>query len=237
MQIIEKLDLPSKLEGIIHRLETYNHSDLKKISEDKDPYHLYFEVKTDEHKDKYHTTYMTSHSNMSPLAFKIANSVIPEEEELKISTSYERFITIFRAKIGDVFYIINYAVYKQVMLFNKKDLLFVKAFRLTPDGGVVEITVSIDHPDFHEKKGTDRMKIIENIVYYKRTADNGTDIISLNSIYPRVGASFTILKPLFSRNYRSYQKLLAEYLHTVPNDERKLEAEFVNFKKPADFGL
>ena len=91
---------------------------MKKISDDKDPYDLFFEVKTDEAKDKFHTTYMVSKTTLSPLAFKLANSMISEDQELKISSSYERFITIFRAKIEDVFYVINYAIYKKIMLFN-----------------------------------------------------------------------------------------------------------------------
>lgn len=231
------MNLAEKLDAIVERLKSYQPSTLKKISDDKDPYSLFFEVFTDEAKDKFHTTYMTSSNNLSPLAFKLVNSLIPEEQELAISSNYERFITIFRGKIEDVFYIINYAVYKQIMLFNKKDLLFIKAFKLLADGSVVEITASINHPDFPEKKGVDRIKIIENIVHYRRTAEGGTEIVSLNSLYPRVGVGFAMLKPIFSKSYRSYQKSLGEYLGTASNDEKALESDFVHFRKPDDFGL
>lgn len=79
VQLIQQLDLPSKLDEIINRLETYQPTDLKKISDDKDPYDLFFEVKTDEAKDKFHTTYMVSKTTLSPLAFKLANSLISED--------------------------------------------------------------------------------------------------------------------------------------------------------------
>lgn len=237
LQIIQEMNLAEKLDGVVQKLSTYQPTNLKKISDDKDPYALYFEVFTDEAKDKYHTTYMTSSSTLSPLAFKLVNSLIPEDQELAISNNYERFITIFRGKIEDVFYIINYAVYKQVMMFNKKDLLFIKAFKLLADGSVVEITASINHPDFPEKNKIDRIKIIENIVHYRRTPEGGTEAVSLNSLYPRVGVGFSILKPLFSKSYRGYQKSLAEYLGTASTDEKALESEFVHFKKPDDYGL
>ena len=234
VQLIQQLDLASKLEAIINRLESYQPTDLKKISDDKDPYDLFFEVKTDEAKDKFHTTYMVSKTTLSPLAFKLANSLISEDQELKISSSYERFITIFRAKIEDVFYVINYAIYKKIMLFNQKDLFFVKAFRLTPEGNVIEITVSSEHPNYPEKKGIDRMKIIENVVYYKKMDDGTTQVISLNSLYPRIGASFGILKPIFSKSFRTYQKQLGEYIESIPNDERVLEEQFVNYRPDAN---
>ncbi len=237
LQIIQEMNLADKLDAVVERLRNYQPTTLKKISDDKDPYSLFFEVFTDEAKDKFHTTFMTSSSNLSPLAFKLINSLIPEEQELAISSNYERFITIFRGKIEDVFYIMNYALYKQVMLFNKKDLLFMKAFKLLADGSVVEITASITHPDFPEKKGIDRIKIIENVVHYRRTADGGSEIVSLNSLYPRVGVGFTMLKPLFSKSYRAYQKALSEYLTTASTDEKALEADFVNFRKPDDFGI
>lgn len=229
LRIIEELNLKDKLDGVEQRIKTYNKADLKLISDPKDHFTLYFDIKTDDTKEKFHTTLMSSTSHLSPLGFKLANSMISEEDELKISSSYERFSTLYRVKIDDIYYIFNYALYKQVMLFSKKDLLIMKAFKVTDSGDVVEITVSCSHPDFLEKKGIDRMKIIENITYYQKKPDGGCEITTLNSLYPRVGAGFTILKPIFSKSYRTFNNLLADYLAKVHKNEQQLEAEFVRF--------
>ena len=229
LRIIEELQLKDKLDQVEQRIRSFNKSELKLISDAKDPFTLYFDVKTDDTKDKYHTTLMSSQSHHSPLAFKLANSLISEEDELKISSSYERFTTLYRTKIGDIYYIFNYALYKQVMLFSKKDLLIMKAFKVTENGDIVEITASCTHPDYQEKKGIDRMKIIENITYYQKKPDGGCEITTLNSLYPRVGAGFTILKPIFSKSFRNFNGLLADYLAKVQKTEKQLEAEFVRF--------
>jgi len=233
LDLINSLNLEPQLDQVRARIENYDKSSLKKISDDKDPFELYFDVLTDDNKDKIHTTFMRANSSMTPLAFKLANSLIPESEELKISTNYERFMTIFRGKIGNVFYIINYALYKQIMLFSKKDLFFVKAFKQLDNGDVVEITVSADHPDYLESKGIDRMKIVENVCLYKKTPE-GCQVTSLNTLYPRVGASLTILKPLFSKGFRTYNKAQTEYLNTITKGETDLEADFLNFTRADD---
>jgi hypothetical protein len=229
LRIIEQLNLKDKLDAVEQRIKTFNKAELKLISDAKDPFTLYFDVKTDDTKDKYHTTLMCSQSHLGPLQFKLANSMIAEEDELKISSSYERFSTLYRVKIDGVFYIFNYALYKQVMLFSKKDLLIMKAFKLTDNGDVVEITASCTHPNFEEKKGVDRMKIIETMSYYQKKPDGGCEATTLNSLYPRVGAGFTILKPIFSKSFRTFNSLLADYLAKVNKTETQLEAEFVRF--------
>ena len=229
LQIIEQLNLKEKLDAVEQRIKSFNKADLKLISDAKDPFTLYFDVKTDDTKDKYHTTLMCSQSHLDPLQFKLANSMISEEDELKISSSYERFATLYRIKIEGIFYIFNYALYKQVMLFSKKDLLILKAFKLTENGDVVEITASCSHPDFEEKKGIDRMKIIETMSYYQKKPDGGCEATTLNSLYPRVGAGFTILKPIFSKSFRTFNSHLADYLAKVNKTETQLEAEFARF--------
>ena len=229
LRIIEELQLKDKLDQVEQRIRSFNKSELKLISDAKDPFTLYFDVKTDDTKDKYHTTLMCSQSHLDPLQFKLANSMISEEDELKISSSYERFATLYRIKIEGIFYIFNYALYKQVMLFSKKDLLILKAFKLTENGDVVEITASCSHPDFEEKKGIDRMKIIETMSYYQKKPDGGCEATTLNSLYPRVGAGFTILKPIFSKSFRTFNSHLADYLAKVNKTQTQLEAEFVRF--------
>lgn len=232
IDLIKSLNMEPLLDTVKDRITAFGNGTLKKISDDKDPFELFFDVTSDD-KDKIHTTLMKSKSNMSPLQYKLVNSLIPEADELKISTNYERFETVFRGKIGNVYYIINYALYKQIMLFSKKDLFIVKAFKEYENGDVVEVTLSAQHPDYMETKGIDRMGIIENICLYTKTPE-GCDIISLNRLYPRVGAGFTILKPLFSKGFRTYNKLLGEYLVTVTKTVPELEEEFKHFFRAED---
>lgn len=226
---IKEFNLKDKLDQVEQRVKSYNKADLKLISDPKDPFTLYFDVFTDEKKEKYHTTFMTAKSNLSPLAYKLANSLISEADELEMSSSYERFSTIFRAKVDGVFYICNHASYKKIMLFSKKDLIMMKAFKETENGDVVEITVSFDHPDYPEKKDVDRITIIETIAYYRKTPEGGTEINTLNTLYPRVGTGFMILKPVYSRSFRTFNGLLTDYMSKMTKSTEQLEAEFVNF--------
>lgn len=228
--IINQLKLEEVLNSVKEKTAKINRDDLKMISDAKDTFKLYFDVKTDEQKEKFHTTVMeTKYGKMGPLSYKIANSMIPEEVELKLSSNYEKFATVFRAKIGDVYYIMNYALYKKILLFNKKDLLFLKAFKEFEDGDVAEVTVSIQHSKYPEVKGTDRMKIIDNFVYYKKTGETSVETISFSSLYPRVGGTFGMLSSLFAKSYRTFVKALAEYMDTVHKTPKELEEEFKQF--------
>lgn len=227
--IIESLNLKDKFDAAEKKLRSYDKSELKLISDSKDPFTLYFDIKTDDKKEKYHITHMTSYSNLSPLAYKLVNSLITEEEELRISTSYERFQTLYRVVIDGVFYIFNYALYQKIMLFSKKDLLFMKAFKVLENGDLIEITASIDHPDFPETKGIERMKIIETMTLVTKMPEGGSQVETLNCLYPKVGAGFTILKPILSKSFRNFNKLLSEYFQKVTMNEKELKAEFVRF--------
>lgn len=233
---LKSLQLEPILDKVQEQVTSYKTDALKKISDDKDPYTLYFDVLTDDNKEKFHTTYMHQKSPLSPLAFKLANTLIPESEELRLSSSYERYITIYRCKIGDVFYIINHAIYKAIMLFSKKDLFIVKAFKIVNGGDLVEVTVSPTHPEYPEKKGTDRMKIISNMAYIRKTSEGGSEVTSINSLYPRTGTSFMILKPIFSKTYRTYTKTVGDYLESLNKSEAALQDEFVRYvyKPPTD---
>lgn len=230
VQWVNTLDLGPQLEKVKEKIENYNKGDLKKITDDKDTFTMYFDVKTDDAKEKFHVTASQAKSNLSPLAFKLANVLISEEDELRMTSSYERFYTLFRAKIDGVYYIVNYALYKQIMLFSKKDLLFIKAFKQFDNGDVAEITVSINHPEFEEKPKIERMRIIESISYITKT-ETGSSIQTLNQMYPKVSAGVTILKPLFAKSFRAYFKTLDEYLATIPNDEAELASKFEKFRK------
>lgn len=228
--IINQLKLEETLNSVKERSAKINRDDLKMISDAKDNFKLYFDVKTDEQKEKYHTTVMeTTYDKFGPLAFKIANSLIPEETELKLTSNYEKFTTIFRAKIGDVYYIMNYALYKKILLFNKKDLLFLKAFKEFEGGDVAEVTVSVQHSGYPEVKGTDRMKIIENFVYYHKTGDHSVATTSYSSLYPRVGGTFGMLSSLFAKSYRNFVKALSEYLDTLKKTPQELDDDFKQF--------
>jgi hypothetical protein len=228
--IINQLRLDEVLNSVKEKAAKINRDDLKKISDDKDTFTLYFDVKTDEQKEKYHTTVMeTTYDKLAPLAYKLANSLIPEETELKLSSSYEKFTTIFRAKIGDVYYIMNYALYKKILLFNKKDMLFLKAFKELEGGDVAEVTVSVQHSGHPEVKGTDRMKIIDNFVYYKKSGDNSVKSTSFSSLYPRVGGTFGMLSTIFAKSYRAFVKASSEYLDTIKSSPKELEEDFKQF--------
>lgn len=230
VQWINTLELAPKLDKVREKIDSFNKGDLKKLTDDKDTFTMFFDVKTDDSKEKYHVTAAQSKSHLSPLAFKLANVLISEADELRMTSSYERFYTLFRAKIDGVYYIVNYALYKQIMLFSKKDLLFLKAFKQYDNGDVAEITVSINHPEFEEKPKIERMKIIESIAYLTKT-ETGSKIETLNQMYPKVSAGVTILKPLFAKSFRSYFKTLDEYLATIKDEETHLSEQFEKFKK------
>ena len=230
LKIIKELNLGPQLDFVKERVGNFSKDDLKKITDDKDDFTMFFDVKTDENKEKYHVTVNHSKTPLSPIVFKLSNVLISEEDELRMTSGYERFYTLFRARIDGIFYVINYALYKQILLFSKKDMLFLKAFKRFDNGDVAEITMTINHPEFEVKPKIERMSIIENIVYYSKT-DTGSDIIAINKIYPKVGAGFTILKPILSKTFRSYFKTLDEYLSTVKTDEDKLSKDFDRFKK------
>lgn len=230
IQWIKTLDLGPQFDQVKSKIDSYNKGDLKKLTDDKDSFTMYFDVKADENKDKFHVSAAVCKSHLSPLAFKLANALISEADELKMTSSYERFYTLFRAKIDGIYYIVNYALYKQIMLFSKKDLLFLKAFKEYDNGDVAEITVSINHPEFEEKPKIERMKIIESMAYITKT-DNGCTIETLTQMYPKVNAGITILKPLFAKSFRAYFKTLDEYLVTVKSDQSELNTQFEKFKK------
>ena len=230
LQLIKDLDLGPELDAIQLKVEEFSKADLNKITDDKDPFVMYFNVKTDQEKDKFHVTVAHLKSHLSPLTFKLANTLISEADELKMTSSYERFYTLFRAKMDGVYYIVNYALYKQIMLFSKKDLLFLKAFKQFDNGDVAEITVSINHPEFEVKSKVERMRLIQSMGYLKKT-ETGCDITTVSQIYPKVGAGYTILKPLFARSFRGYFKTLDEYLLKMKSDEADLINNFENFKK------
>lgn len=229
LDFFRSLELEKKLDTVQEELEKVNLEELKKISKETDTFSLWFNVLSEPgSKEKYHSTLMVLESKMSPLEYKLANSLISEEDELRISDSYEQFKTPFRVKDGDIYYIMNYALYKKILMFSKKDLLFVKAFKVLDNGDVLEVTVSVEHPDYPISEEVERMSIIQNVVLYRKT-ENGCEIKSFNSLYPKTNAGSTMLNGIFSKSYRTYNKLLAEYLEALSKSEQELEAEFIDF--------
>lgn len=232
MNWIRSLNLGPQLDSVRSKIDEYNKGDLKKLTDASDTFTMYFDVKTDEAKEKFHVSAAESKSHLSPLAFKLANILITEADELRMTSSYERFYTLFRAKIDGVFYVVNYALYKQIMLFSKKDLLFLKAFKEFENGDIAEITVSITHPEFEEKPKIERMKIIQGLSYITKT-NTGCRVETLNQMYPKVSAGITILKPVFTKSFRAYFKTLDEYLVTIKDSETEMTSQFEKFKKAA----
>ena len=229
LQLIRELNLGPKLNSVRAELDKVNRNELKKLTDDRDRFTMYFDVKTDDKKEKYHVTASTLRSHLSPLAYKLANTMISEADELKMTSSYERFMTIFRGKVDDVFYIVNYTLYKQIMFFSKKDMLYLKAFKQFDNGDVAEIAVSISHPEFPENPKFERMALIECLAYIAKT-DTGCEATTINKMYPKISAGATILKPLFANSYRNYYKALDEYLLGIRANEGEMTNKFVNFR-------
>ena len=231
LQLIKDLGLDAELDTVKERVHKFSKEGLTKLTDDgKDTFTMFLDIKADEKKETFHTTVAHLKSHLQPLAFKLANTLISEADEIRMTPNYERFYTIFRAKIDDVYYIINYALYKKIMLMSQKDLLFLKAFKKLDNGDVVEITVSINHPEFEEKAKIDRMKLIQSIGHFKKT-DSGTEGTTVSQIYPRTSVGMTMLKPIFTKSFRSYFKTLDEYLLTIKSEEGELSSTFQNFTK------
>lgn len=229
--LVQSLGLSAQLDSIILKLSNLDYTGIKRISDDqRDAFELWINVHTDEHREKIHTTIMKYQSHMSPMHFKLANTLMSESDELTVSPNYDRYRTLHRWKSDGVYYVVNYALYKQIMLFSQKDILFVKAFKPLPSGDVVEVTVSISHPDFPENGDTERMKIIDNYTVYAKN-DDGCYITAVNILYPRVGAGFTILKPLFIKAFRGYHSNLQSYLSNQSKTEDQLNKEFGLFRE------
>lgn len=233
LKIIDSLNLPAELDNVKTSVETYNLGELKKLTDDKkDTFEMHFDVKTDDAKEKIHAMYFKSKTHLDPAVFKLVSHTLSEEEEKKLDDNYERVYTMFRAKIGEVHYTVQYALYKKIMFFNKKDLVIIKAFKKFDNGDVAEIAISIDHPEFPETPKIDRMKLIKSQEYVKKL-DSGSEVTTVSQIYPRVGTGFMILKPVYTSMFRNSFKILDEFLKKVQASEEELTRKYEGFKKEA----
>lgn len=239
IQFVQRFNLSQKLNQIQEKMRKLDLAELKKISKEKDDFKMYFDVKTDSENQKFHATYIEAQSDMSPLQYILTTSVILESKEKEISSNYERFHTCFKLHMDGTYYILNYIVYKQIMLFSKKDLLILKAFKELSDGTVVSVAVSVEHPDYPIAPGVERMEVIENYSVFSQVETEGSLVPStrvqlFNSLYPKISASFTILNGIFSKNYRTYFKNLNEYFEKHKSDTEKLKKKFGECVKAAE---
>jgi hypothetical protein len=232
LEVIRMLNLGAKLDEVAAQAAVYNYSGLKKITDDKkDSFEMYFDVKTDEAaKEKYHDMYFKLKSPLAPWEHKLASSVFSEAQEKKIDDGLERVYKVFRGEVDGVFYVVIYALYKQIMFFNKKDLLVIRAFKKLDNGDVVEISMSMEHPEFPEAPKTDRMKLVRSMEYITKS-DTGSNIVMATQLFPRVGTGFMILKPVYTSMFRKMFKNMDEQLQAVKADEAQLLKEFADFRR------
>lgn len=203
----------SKIEDLLEEAEKnfddkfLGNPDIVKISKENDQMDVRFQV-GDAGKEKFHKIISSYSASFDPKWFFLRNCCLSEQQRVETNTNLESYKIVERRKIGDIYYLLSHTTFKKIMLVTKKESVCLKAGKVKPNGDVIEINISVNHKKIPISAEVDRIHVIENPVFFKKT-ETGLLTRAYNHVLPKTSVGFLIMKPLINSGYnKTLQSIL-----------------------------
>jgi hypothetical protein len=197
-----------------------------------DPLELYFQIGDHETlKEKFHKFISSYEVNYDPKYFVLRNCLLTAEERTKSNTNIARYYTPIRAKLGDIYYMLNQVQFKKVLAMTPKESVCIKAVKFLPNGDCIEHNMSFSHDKFpNDPNQFERFEVLANPIYYMKT-ETGLRAKSFNYVIPKSKMLMMMLKAIMNKSYNGTFKAISEIIEAKPNTPealRQMESEFTS---------